>query len=184
MVDIKIITATPEEIAGSRELQELLRRFAGSSVTGAPQSQAPGQSVPADEGAELLPAHVRAFITERAPNDTERDLMLRFVEEQVATGHAQVSIGTSRKRADGKTPYLMLHARGPRLFGAYAYLRPSNAGLTLRLPPDAAEGYRLAHVRNVHARQTYAVTCPLRSAGALKEATDLAAEALRRVTKR
>ncbi len=183
MVEVRILTVTPEEIGASSDLQAIMRSFAGTVET-VPHaaSLAPIPTDPRAVEADGLPADIAEHINSRASSDAHRDFVTQFVKEQLATGRAEVSIGHSIKRASGQTSYLMLHARGPRRFGAYAYVRPTNAGLTLRLPPDEAKGREYASPRKVPAAHKYAVMCPLRSEGALAEAIDLAEEALKRVT--
>jgi hypothetical protein len=176
MVEIKIITATTGEIADSPELRALLTpRSPAEGIQGSARATD-------TETKDGLPAEIADFIASRG-RTPHTDLVTRFIQKQISRHGAEVSWGKSKRRADGRTPYLMLHAPGPRHYGAYAYVRPANAGLKFRLSAEAAEGYAHAHARNVGSSQAYAVNCPLRSEAALADALELAELALEGVAR-
>lgn len=75
----------------------------------------------------------------------------------------------------------MLYAAGPRHFGAFAYVHPSQARVTLRLVRADANGFQHATFRNVKKGTGYEVMVPLTSDEAYQEALQLARKALERV---
>ena len=78
---------------------------------------------------------------------------------------------------------LMVRDAGARRFGAVAYVRPANSGLTLRLRADDVadiDSDRI-HLREVKKTQKYAVNCPLHDAAAVDLAVQLTERALKLV---
>ena len=121
------VEGTPDEIARLQELTGFLQATDGG---GPPPNGAPSASTP-------LAQEVAAFIDIRAgagPRPWIRD----FLNQAVMNGEVIASIGRARGAADGLGPYVMVHDKGPRVFGAVAYVRPATGTITFRLPAKSA----------------------------------------------
>ena len=84
---------------------------------------------------------LRDFIAVRAGNRGRADTVQAWVAEVLGWDTTTSELGRSRTSSDGLNNYLMLYAKGPRRFGAFAYVTPGNAKVTLRLLAKDAEGY-------------------------------------------
>ena len=91
---------------------------------------------------------------------------MRFLEAVLDLG-AVAEIGMCERTHDGQTDYIMVRDDGPRRYGAVAYVKPRNGGLTLRLSSQDAEDedQSLVKLRQVCTGHPYAVTCALERRG-------------------
>ncbi|MFE3144897.1 hypothetical protein [Streptomyces scopuliridis] len=127
------------------------------------------------------------FIYGRAGKNHERTVLTeRFVMRLLHEEEITVAFGRSSKTIDGLADYLMIRDAGPQRFGAAAYLRPSNGGMTLRLGPNdlkrlGEENNPLVQIRNVAPTDPYKINCPLASEDAFNLAFTLLRAALKAV---
>jgi hypothetical protein len=170
------VEGSPEELASSTELLELLRGGAAEAVAGTQEATKPEAS----DGTSLLPKELRDFIVVRAGARGRAEIVQQWVADAMAWG-GSYELGTSKSSPDGLNNYLMLYAAGPRHFGAFAYVHPSQARVTLRLLRTDADGFQHATFRNVKKGTGYEVMVPLTSDEACQEALQLARKALERV---
>jgi hypothetical protein len=185
---MRMFEGTPEELV---EYQQLVAK--ASPEVGA--KAAAGEEVPV--GAEPAPARaamagldeddedaffIRQYIYGRSVRAATTRLILRFLE-RVAEKGTVIEVGESERTEDGLTDYLMVRDQGPRRFGAVAYVKPSNGGLTLRLRPEDVTDIDDERVkeRNVRANQQYAINCPLVDDESLELAVELVQRALIKV---
>jgi hypothetical protein len=105
--------------------------------------------------------------------------VLKFIYRSADLGTI-VESGASERSKDGLTDYLMVRDDGPRRFGAVAYVKPSNGGLTLRLRPEDVNDITNERIkpRDVAASQKYAINCPLVDEAAIDLAIELTQRAL------
>ncbi|MFD0391784.1 hypothetical protein ACFQ3Z_00025 [Streptomyces nogalater] len=108
------------------------------------------------------------YIYGRAGKNHERTVQTeRFIKRLLEQENVVVAFGRSSRTSDGLADYLMIRDNGPQRYGAAAYLRPSNGGLTVRLGPDDLEGLGLDEQdgriqrRNVAPSDPYKINCPL-----------------------
>jgi hypothetical protein len=108
------------------------------------------------------------FIYGRAGKNHERTVQTeRFIKRLLEEEKVVVAFGRSSKTFDGLADYLMIRDSGPQRYGAVAYLRPSNGGMTVRLDPDDLERLGLderdnrIQLRNVASSDPYKINCPL-----------------------
>src|SRR4051794_28264463 len=151
-------------------------------------SETAGESVPDElpNGIEPTPArtvstgswsnedefYIKQFIYSRATDPETTARVLRYVNHVAELG-TTIGPGESERSDDGLTDYLMIHDDGPKYFGAVAYVKPGNGGLSLRLRPEHVEEHLTndrVKKRDVAESQKYAINCPL----ADDEAVDLA----------
>ncbi|WP_217250991.1 hypothetical protein [Streptomyces sp. AC602_WCS936] len=186
---MRIIDGTPEEIV---EYERLTGRASRNSLADAALS--PDESAEAQTAEETtalstaapLPAadHVALmkFIYGRAGKNPERTFQTeRFIKRLLDEEEVVVAFGRSSKTPDGLADYLMIRDNGPQRYGAVAYLRPINGGLTIRLGPD--DLHRLGidgtddriQLRSVAPSDPYKLNCPL----AHDEAAELASTLVR-----
>lgn len=186
---MKVVEGTVEEIV------EYQQRLAGLVQGDQPEQE--GEDVPAgkeppaaravagglDDAADDEDAFfIRRFVYGRAMNAATARRVLSFLE-QVAEKGTVVEVGESERTTDGLTDYLMVRDEGPRRFGAVAYVKPGNSGLTLRLRPEDVADVVDERVkeRNVAATQKYAINCPLADDQAVDMAVQLTERALAKV---
>lgn len=125
---------------------------------------------------------IKQFVYNRANNGGTARRVIKYLEQVIALG-TLVEVGESERTHDGLTDYVMVRDQGPRRFGAVAYVRPANGGLTLRLRPedvDDIDDERMRE-RNVSANQQYAIICPLADEAAVDLALSLTKRALEKV---
>ncbi|MFB7739941.1 hypothetical protein ACFC08_37595 [Streptomyces sp. NPDC056112] len=183
----RVIDGTPQEIVEYERLTGGISQ-AVSAVDAAPSSEettetaADGETTMFRGSAPLAPAdHVALmkFIYGRAGKNDERTVRTeRFVMQLLEEEDVVVALGRSSKTSDGLADYLMIRDNGLQRYGAVAYLRPSNGGLTVRLGPDDLEHLerkdnpRLQY-RNVTPSDPYKINCPLADEEAFDPALDL-----------
>ncbi|TWD13185.1 hypothetical protein FB570_119112 [Streptomyces sp. T12] len=187
---MRVIEGTPREIVEYEHLAG-----AGAETTSTEDNPTspdhgtePARETAAPDGsASLSPEdHVALmkFIYGRAgKNDVRTFLTERFVMRLLDEEDVVVAFGRSSKTFDGLADYLMIRDDGPQRYGAVAYLRPSNGGMTVRLTPDDIE--RLGEknnpyiqYRNVALTDPYKINCPLADEDALNLAHELVRAAL------
>lgn len=162
-ITVTTIDCTPEELATSPQLNRFL---AGERTPAGPVDVVGhGASIPDD---------IAEFIQDRSSGGATRQRVERVVSEVLAWDSTEAAVGTSERSADGRSPYLMLR-RLPRRVGAFAYLKPRNGGMTLRLTEEDIEGLELLHAYRNDSRPSakYQINCPLRDDGAIDEALQL-----------
>ncbi|MFC7891901.1 hypothetical protein [Streptomyces sp. NPDC057381] len=181
---MRIIDGTPEEIVEYERLtgRALRNPFADAALS--PDESAEAET--AEEATTLsaaapLPAadHVALmkFIYGRAGKNAERTFQTeRFVKRLLGEAEVVVAFGRSSKTPDGLADYLMIRDNGPQRYGAVAYVRPLNGGLTVRLGPDDLRRLGIdetddrIQLRGVAPSDPYKINCPL----AHDEAAELA----------
>ncbi|WEH40663.1 hypothetical protein [Streptomyces sp. AM 2-1-1] len=127
-------------------------------------------------------ASVQAFIDQRGRTDAGKARVRKYFEKLGRTG-VEIVTGQSARTKDGHTDYLMVRDDGPRRFGAVAYVKPANSGLTLRLTREDVADVDPDHIqfRDVRAGHQYVVNCPLTSDEAIDWAVELTLRALAKV---
>ena len=133
------VEGTPEELAKFPQLAELLSpktgRDGGHNGHAVRGVTAGGGGIPAG-GRPGLESEAEALIERRTP-PSARGRVQRIVDEILSWPGVDGRRGLSRKTADGLGRYVRFH-RTPSNLGAFAYLKPSNLALNLRLPKSAA----------------------------------------------
>ena len=179
---MKIIEGTVEEII---EYQARLGQLGSSVATDAVDSDPIDE--PSPPTARATTPHwdeedaffIQQFVYNRATNGAVSTRVMRYLEAVAAMGTV-IEAGQSERTRDGMTDYLMVRDDGPRRFGAIAYVKPKNSGLTLRLQPKHVEDLDDDHIqfRDVVATQRYAINCPLTDDAAVDLAIELTRRAL------
>ncbi|MGW1404205.1 hypothetical protein ACWCRF_37560 [Streptomyces sp. NPDC002405] len=190
---MRVIEGTPQEIVEYERLAAGSVSQTASAVDAAPspdeatETDADDETATLSGSAPLAPAdHVALmqFIYGRAGKNDERTVLTeRFVMRLLEEQDVVVAFGRSSKTFDGLADYLMIRDDGPQRYGAVAYLRPGNGGMTVRLGPDDLE--RLGQkdnprvqYRNVVPSDPYKINCPLADEEAFDLALDLVRAAL------
>ncbi|MFE7777727.1 hypothetical protein ACFU5O_28275 [Streptomyces sp. NPDC057445] len=174
---MRLIEGTPQEIA------EFLRLTApeDDADAGAPveaELDAPVSGL----GGELDWAQITDLVRGRARSAEIAKRVLGFLEGAVALGNVEIGPGESERTRDGRTDYIMVRDAGVRRFGAVAYVKATNGGLTLRLTrEDVADLDEPVSFRGVRAGHQYVVNCPLRDEEAVQAALRLVQVALTKV---
>ncbi|MDP9418080.1 MAG: hypothetical protein M3P48_09695 [Actinomycetota bacterium] len=140
----------------------------------------PGVAV---QAAGEMPDDLRNYVAVRAGTRAGTDVVQRWVAEVLAWGTTEAEIGTSRTSSDGLNNYIRLYKRGPRHFGAFAYVTPGTRKVNFRLLRKHAEGFEHVTFRNVKPGTGYEVVVTLSSDEAYAEALKLAQVALEGVTR-
>jgi hypothetical protein len=170
---------TADEIRELPELRELLQSVSRTAVV-VDDEYEPGLPVsPAPPG--QVPTEVQDFISVRAGNVIRAEATSRFVRKVLGWGTTTAELGTSKTTSDGLNNYLMLYNKGPRRFGAFAYVLPGQARVMFRLEARDADGFACAAIRNVKPGTGYVVTVTLDSDAAHADALELAKIAYERV---
>ncbi|MER5223665.1 hypothetical protein [Streptomyces flaveus] len=175
---MRLIDGTPQEIA------EFLRLTEGEEDVdaGAPSEVDPDASSESVGGA-LNWTQITELVNGRARSPEIAKRVLDFLRGSVALGDVEVGPGESERTRDGRTDYVMVRDAGVRRFGAVAYVKATNGGLTLRLTrEDVADVIEPPiSFRNVRAGHQYVVNCPLRDEAAVQTALRLVQLALAKV---
>lgn len=178
-------------IEGSpREIAEYLRLTGG---TEAPEG-ASGSDPESSEGDADIAAPAQTvdddawFETERLVYQRSREAaitkrVLQYLRGAVASGNVEVGPGTSERTRDGLTDYVMVRDAGKRRFGAVAYVKATNGGLTLRLTKEDVADLDSSYIRfrDVRPGHQYVVICPLVNDAAVAMALKLTERALAKV---
>lgn len=169
----------PEEIA------EFLRLTEGGDGSNA-ETSAAAESEMADtpvSGTDMDLLEVEFYIESRGRSADVNRGVLAYLKAVRELGGIEIVTGTSVRTKDGQTDYLMVRDAGQRRYGAVAYVKPANGGLTFRLNRDdvADISTDCIHFRDVREGHKYVVNCPLTSDEAIKWAVDLTRRALRKV---
>ncbi|MEU9584046.1 hypothetical protein [Streptomyces werraensis] len=171
---MRLLEGTPQEIA------EFLR------LTGTDEdhdSGAPAE-VAADAPVDALEwAQITDLVNGRARSSEIAKRVLDFLRGVVDLGNVEIGPGESERTHDGRTDYVMVHDAGIRRFGAVAYVKPRNGGLTLRLTKEDVADLNEPNVsyRDVRPGHQYVVNCPLRDDESVKTAVRLVQLALKKV---
>jgi hypothetical protein len=179
---MKIIEGTVEEIVEYQSRTSGLPQLAAVGQDEVPNGNDPtaartvstGSWSPEDE------FYIKQFIYGRATEAGTTARVLRYVNSVADLG-TTVAPGVSERSYDGLTDYLMIHDDGPKYYGAVAYVKPGNGGLTLRLRPQHVEKHLAAgrvKKRDVVDSQRYAINCPLNDESAVDLAVELTQQAL------
>ncbi|GAB3077700.1 hypothetical protein [Pedococcus soli] len=187
---MKIIEGTVQEIVEYQKLTASTSEAAEGGAVGG------NDAVPEDTGNETVPARsvsqfsgededsyfVRQFVYTRATSAASCRRVLDYLERVLDLG-TYIEVGTSQNSKDGYNNYLMIRDDGKQRFGAVAYVKPHNSGLTIRLRPEDVEDLDDAHIREreVVATQQYALNCPLVDDAAVETALELTKRALVKV---
>ncbi|MFF2382622.1 hypothetical protein [Streptomyces sp. NPDC058108] len=169
---MKILEGSPQELVEYERLHGGAAPAPGEDAFARPEEDAePVRETAAREGtASLTPEdHVALmkFIYGRAGKNDQRTVLTeRFVMQLLDEEDIVVAFGNSSKTFDGLADYLMIRDDGPQRYGAVAYLRPSNGGMTVRLGPDdisdlSKEEKDPIQYRNVAPSDPYKINCPL-----------------------
>lgn len=174
---MRLIDGTPQEIA------EFLRLTEGEddSDAGAPSGIDPDAPSDSSGGALDWP-QIRELVNGRARSPEIAKRVLDFLRGAEALGNVEIGPGESERTRDGRTDYVMVRDAGVRRYGAVAYVKATNGGLTLRLTrDDVANVTDPISFRNVRAGHQYVVNCPLRDDAAVQTALRLVQLALAKV---
>lgn len=185
---MRIIEGTVQEIV---EYQRRIGSLPSDAEAGADEEPAEGGvDVPvvkkAGEGDDAEAWYeIEQHVYTRARSASTKGLVMDYLERVRELGTI-AEIGESQRTHDGLTNYIMVRDDGPRRFGAVAYVKPANGGLTLRLKADEVEDVLDEDNNIVRLRQTreghqYAVNCPLRGAESVSMAVELTKRALEKV---
>ncbi|MFD3328480.1 hypothetical protein [Streptomyces sp. NPDC058701] len=187
---MRVIEGTPQEIVSYERLTgAVAEAVPGENSAALPDDEAePARETTKPEGSVSLEPedHVALmkFIYGRAgKNDLRAYLTERFIMRLLDEEDVVVAFGRSSKTFDGLADYLMIRDNGPQRYGAVAYLRPSNGGMSVRLGLDDLE--KLGEKNNVHIQyrnvapaDPYKINCPLADEAALELALRLIRAAL------
>ncbi|MGV9249612.1 hypothetical protein [Streptomyces sp. NPDC003710] len=187
---MRIIEGSPQEIVEYERLAGVATGAVSTEDSAASPDEGtePARETAAPDGsASLSPEdHVALmkFVYGRAgKNDVRTFLTERFLMRLLDEEDVVVAFGRSAKTSDGLADYLMIRDDGPQRYGAVAYVRPSNGGMTVRLGPDDIEHLgeknnpRIQY-RNVTPSDPYKINCPLADEDALELALNLLRSAL------
>ncbi|PPS89357.1 hypothetical protein [Streptomyces sp. MH60] len=173
---MRLIDGTPQEIA------EFLRLTGTDedSDSGAPAEVATDAPVDALEWTQIS-----ALVNGRARSADVAKRVLDFLRGVVDLGNVEIGPGASERTQDGLTDYVMVRDAGIRRYGAVAYVKPRNGGLTLRLTKEDVTDLNEPHVsyRDVRPGHQYVVNCPLRDDDSVETALKLVQLALAKVRK-
>jgi hypothetical protein len=177
---MRLIEGTPQEIA------EFLRLTEGEddTDTGAPSDVDADASGEGGSGGGALDwAQIAELVNGRARSPEIAKRVLDFLRGAVELGDVEIGPGESERTRDGRTDYVMVRDAGVRRFGAVAYVKATNGGLTLRLTREDVADVIEPHIsfRNVRAGHQYVVNCPLRNDSAVPVALRLVQLALAKV---
>lgn len=175
------VEGTPDELARMPELSALLGNSA-AAVDTLSTSNSPEEARDPKELSSAVPKQIRDFIAVRAASRARAQVVERFVGEILGWETTEVVIGTSQVSGDGYGNYLRLYKRGPRYFGAFAYVTPGTAKVAFRLSWKRAAHMTHAMKRKVKAGTGYEVVVTLGDDAAYAEATELARLALEDVS--
>ncbi|MEV5847397.1 hypothetical protein AB0M32_36080 [Streptomyces sp. NPDC051985] len=178
---MRIVEGSPQELVEYERLNGTAAQALDEDGAASPEDVAePVRETAAREGtASLAPEDYVAlmkFIYGRAGKNDQRTVLTeRFVMQLLDQEDVVVAFGRSSKTFDGLADYLMIRDDGPQRYGAVAYLRPSNGGMTVRLGPDdiadlSEQDRASIQYRNVTPSDPYKINCPL----ADQDAFDLA----------
>ncbi|WP_326737067.1 hypothetical protein [Streptomyces sp. NBC_01022] len=169
-MQVQVLTGTPAEIA------EFLRLTEGDKT----DSEADDLVV---SGNAMSPGAVATFVEERGRGADTNARVLDYLERVRALGSVEIVTGTSARTKDGLTDYLMIRDDGIRRYGAVAYVKPANGGLTLRLTKDDVADVDPVRIklRDVRPGHQYVVNCPLRDVETVRFAVELTIRALDKV---
>jgi hypothetical protein len=167
---VQVLTGTPAEIAEFLQLTESDKA----------DNETPD---PVVSGNAMSSAEVNVFVEERGRSADTNARVLDYLKRVRALGSVEIVTGTSSRTKDGLTDYLMIRDDGVRRYGAVAYVKPANGGLTLRLTKEDVADVDPARIklRDVRPGHQYVVNCPLRDADTVRFAVDLTIRALRKV---
>ncbi|MGV9503867.1 hypothetical protein ACWDQ0_36975 [Streptomyces sp. NPDC003642] len=183
---MRIIEGSPQEIVEYERLAEagFPTAPAVDAASSHEETETGTEAATLSSSASLTPEdHVALmkFIYGRAGKNHVRTVLTeQFIKRLLDEEDVVVAFGRSSKTFDGLADYLMIRDDGPQRYGAVAYLRPSNGGMTVRLGPDDLERLgegdnpRVQH-RNVTDSDPYKINCPL----ADEDAFDLALRLVR-----
>ncbi|MEV0750485.1 hypothetical protein AB0I75_35665 [Streptomyces sp. NPDC050273] len=140
-----------------------------------------------DETAEVLASspsmeglEVEVFIEERGRTAEGKQRVRDYLHQLAGL---EIVTGQSVRTKDGQTDYLMVRDTGKRRYGAIAYVKPANSGLTLRLTREDVADLTTDCIqfRDVKEGHKYVVNVPLTSDEAVKWAVQLTYRALSKV---
>ncbi|MDX3098042.1 hypothetical protein PV417_26450 [Streptomyces sp. ME19-03-3] len=175
---MRLIDGTPQEIA------EFLRLTApeDDADAGAPAEAELDASV-GGLGGELDWAQITDLVRGRARSAEIARRVLDFLQGSLALGDVEIGPGESERTRDGRSDYIMVRDAGVRRFGAVAYVKATNGGLTLRLTREDVAGLDEPRIgfRAVRPGHQYVVNCPLRDDEAVQAALRLVRVALAKV---
>jgi hypothetical protein len=184
---MRIIEGTVEEIV---EYRRRIGAVPGDIDEGADEEPSEGgvnapvvKKAGEGDGAEAW-NEVEQHVGTRARKASTKALVMDYLKRVRVLGTI-AAIGESQRTHDGLSPYIMVRDNGPRRFGAVAYVKPANGGLTLRLRADEVEDVlgddNIVRLRRTREGHQYAVFCPLRSPEAVSMAVKLTERALEKV---
>ncbi|MFB7948957.1 hypothetical protein ACFC6L_29040 [Kitasatospora phosalacinea] len=172
---MRLLQGTPEEIASFLKLmgEEGAEPFDDAVAGAAADAVAEPTTWPG----------IEALVRGRARSEEIAERVLAYLKGVLEIGGVEIEAGTSERTRDGLSDYVMVRDAGLRRFGAVAYVKAINAGLTLRLvPQDVADvDDPRIELRDVKAGHKYVVNCPLRDEETLDLALQLTRRALAKV---
>ncbi|MEU6655722.1 hypothetical protein ABZ904_41760 [Streptomyces sp. NPDC046900] len=134
-------------------------------------------------GGDLDWAQIKDLVRGRARSAEVAKRVVDFLQGAVALGNVEIGPGESERTRDGRTDYSMVRDAGVRRFGAVAYVKATNGGLTLRLTREDVEDLDEPRIsfRQVRPGHQYVVNCPLRDDQWVQAALRLVEVVLRKV---
>jgi hypothetical protein len=182
-VQVVSVEGSPEELRAMPEVLDVLRGLAGTAPDddepAHDDEELPGVSI--DGGPGRLPKELSDFIAIRAGGRARQEAATAFVQEVLGWGTTEAELGRSRTSTDGLGNYVLLYSKGPRRYGAFAYVIPGRAKVIFRLLGKDVTDFKHVELRNVKEGTGYEVTVLLTSDEAIQEALKLAELALEHV---
>jgi hypothetical protein len=180
-VRIVEVEGSPQELAEMPELAQALTGHPTASALDEEEASNGGAGRLAYSPNGALPKELRDYIAVRSGSRERAATVESWVTEVLSWGTTEAQIGTSKTSSDGLGNYVRLYAKGPRYFGAFAYVTPGRGKVTFRLSAKAAKGFDHVALRKVQPGTGYEVTVTLDSDEARREALELAQKALAQV---
>ncbi|GGY77234.1 hypothetical protein [Streptomyces anulatus] len=171
---MRYLEGTPEEIA------EFLRLTGTAADSGSVETAAEETADVLVSSTNMDEMEVSIFINDRGRTDEGKARVKQYLDRLRGV---EIVTGRSTRTKDGQTDYLMVRDDGVRRYGAVAYVKPANCGLTLRLTrEDVADlATDFIQFRDVKEGHKYVVNCPLISDEAVEWAVQLTHRALVKV---
>jgi hypothetical protein len=162
------VDVTPEEIATTPELRELLRSvIEGGRV---------GVVTPPSPASESLPRSLVSVLDTRSPGGLRRAAAEQLLASALEWEGVEARVGVSRRNKDDLANAIRLHRRGSGV-GAFLSLAAPTLQVMFRLPKShSLEGFQFSRARDVQAAAPYGVSLRLQPE-ALPEAMTLARQA-------
>lgn len=169
------VDITPEELARTPELRELIRSLSPSETAAVTIAPAVKNNHPLGK----IPQQILTVLNLRSPGGALRGALDAFLAEVLEWEGADPRIGVSRLNKEDFANAIRLHRRGSGV-GAFVYVDVASSNLRFRLPRSySLNGFMHARTRDVQPEVPYGVALRL-TPSTLNEATRLARDAYER----